>query len=129
MGSASVVVVGSVNLDGILRLPSIPRRGESRLASRVFVGAGGKGANQAAQAARLGVTARLVGRVGADGASSILLQALEDAGVGTDALERGGDSGLGVVFTDPRGGNWIGVAPRANASLAVADVERHAALI
>jgi ribokinase len=80
-------------------------------------------------AARLGAPTELIGRIGTDDASVVLLAALREAGVGIGGLTRHGESGLGVVFTDPRGGNWIGVAPRANAQLSVADVERHAALI
>jgi len=117
-----VVVVGSINLDVILRLPSIPRRGESRLASRVFVGPGGKGANQAAQAAKLGASIELIGRVGTDQPGDVLMAALAQAGVGLGGVRRDGESGLGVVYTDGRGGNWIAVAPRANGKLSPADV-------
>ena len=127
--SPRVVVVGSLNFDLILQLPGIPQKGESKLATRVTVGAGGKGANQAAQAALLGAEVHIIGRVGEDEFGSQVLAALEHASVRLDGISRSSGTGLGVVWTDGRGGNWIVVAPRANAELTREDIDRNESLI
>ena len=120
----SVAVVGSVNADLYLGLDRLPGAGDTMLASDARWRPGGKGANQAAAAARLGANARFVGAIGDDGAAEIALGGLAAAGVDLGAVRRieGSPSGVAVVCVDVHGDNLIVVAPGANGALEPADV-------
>jgi ribokinase len=115
-----VCVVGSVNLDTVLGVQTLPRPGETVLAASVRSSPGGKGANQAVAAARAGARVQLVGAVGDDAAAERLRAHLQDNAVGTAGLvTRPGPSGSAVVIVDSAGENMIVVAPAANAQLSV----------
>ncbi len=121
----SVLVVGSSNTDMIIRVPHIPRPGETILGGAFSMAAGGKGANQAVAAARAGGRVTFVARVGDD---LFGRQALEGFGrEGIDArsvlVTPGAASGIALITVDERGENSIAVASGANALLTVADVE------
>jgi ribokinase len=119
-----VVVVGSVNVDLVLRLPRLPARGETVLGGAVTRQHGGKGANQAVAAARAGAHAHLVGAVGsADGQDSV--DDLAASGVDVTWVRRAGEpTGLAVVqVADDTGENQIAVASGANAAVSVDDVD------
>ncbi|MFN8225092.1 MAG: ribokinase [Gaiellales bacterium] len=120
-----IAVIGSVNADVSVWVPSVPRPGETALGRRAALYPGGKGANQAVQAARLGARVRLVGRIGRDVLGEVVVRSLAGAGVELDALLRDGDAGTGVasIWIDDSGENRIVVAPGANARLSAADVE------
>jgi ribokinase len=119
---ARVTVVGSVNRDMLLRVASLPRAGQTVVGHGLVSAIGGKGANQAVAAVRLGAEVRLVARVGADGTGE--LAALRREGVDTawclidDVLP----TGLAVVQVDAAGENLITIAPGANGALAVSDL-------
>jgi ribokinase len=116
-----IAVVGSANVDHVARCERLPRAGETVTATRFERLPGGKGANQAVAAARLGARTSFIGRVGAD---DLVLRSLESEGVDTSGVVRDdGDSGLAVILVDERGDNAIVVAPGANARLAAKDVE------
>ena len=83
---ADVVVVGSANLDLVVDVDSVPVAGETVLGGDLRRVPGGKGANQAVAAARLGRSVAFIGRVGDDDAATVLRAALADAGVDTGAL-------------------------------------------
>jgi ribokinase len=119
-----VVVVGSINVDLVLRLPRLPAPGETVLGGVLARQHGGKGANQAVAAAKAGAAAYLVGAVGAaDGQDSV--DALAAAGVDVSWIRRSGEpSGLAVVqVADDTGENQIAVAPGANAAVSADDVD------
>lgn len=126
-----IVVIGSINMDLVCRAARLPRPGETVMGSELTLFHGGKGANQAVAAARLGGEVHLVGRVGDDDFGARLIDGLRRSGVHTGAVRftRGVPSGAAVIVVGSRGENSIVVAPGANASLAPEDVDRAAKLI
>lgn len=111
-----LVVFGSINLDLVLRVPSLPRSGETVLAQDAAMVPGGKGANQALAARRAGRgEVRLVGSVGEDAFAEPALALLREAEVDLSRVVRtAGPTGIAVVAVDPQGRNQIVVAPGAN---------------
>ncbi|MFB3149868.1 MAG: PfkB family carbohydrate kinase, partial [Alphaproteobacteria bacterium] len=83
-----IVVFGSINADLIMAVETLPRAGETVLCPSYRVAPGGKGANQAAAAARAGAKVAMFGQVGADGFGDLVVQALADAGVDTGGVHR-----------------------------------------
>ncbi|MFQ5400359.1 MAG: ribokinase [Anaerolineae bacterium] len=122
---AKIVVVGSLNMDLICRAPHIPAPGETVLGQQFSTAAGGKGANQAVAAARLGAQVAMVGRVGGDLFADQLLDNLTAAKVNhTHVLrDKQATSGVALIVVDEAGQNSIVVAPGANARLTPANVE------
>ena len=113
-----VCVVGSVNMDIGFDVDTLPRPGETALASSLRSTPGGKGANQAVAAARAGAHVQFVGAVGDDAAAAPLREHLYANGVGTDGLITvPGPSGNAIVIVDSGGENIIVVAPGANGQL------------
>ena len=108
-----LVVVGSANIDLVTRVPRCPKAGESLIGSAFTIVPGGKGANQAVAAARLGAETAFVGCVGL-------------AGVAVDYLIRhdSDPTGTAVIFVADDGSNAIAVTPGANLAITPADVER-----
>jgi ribokinase len=121
----SVLVVGSINSDLVLRTARLPLAGESLIGTEYQRIAGGKGANQAVAAARLGGTATFVGRTGRDSEGEALLDNLRAEGVCTDFVRQcpQTQTGLAIITVDERGQNSIVVVPGANQEVAVEDVE------
>lgn len=118
-----VVVVGSVNADLVVQVERRPGAGETVLGSDLVTLPGGKGANQAVAAARLGARTALVGRVGDDGHGSFLRDSLRREGVELGGLaSTAGASGVALITIDPDGDNSIIVSPGANGRLTEADV-------
>src|SRR5581483_2021567 len=116
-----ITVVGSANVDLVARCERLPRPGET-VTDAVFERVpGGKGANQAVAAARLGARVRFVGRIGDD---ELVLRSLERERVDVSGVVRDdGESGVALILVDREGENVIVVAPGANARLAPADIE------
>jgi ribokinase len=120
-GAPRITVVGSANIDLVARTERLPRPGETVSDAEFGRVPGGKGANQAVAAARLGAQTRFVGRVGTD---DLVLRSLQDNGVDVSHVIRDdGESGVALILVDAEGENVIVVAPGANARLAAADVE------
>ncbi|MFG2434307.1 ribokinase [Streptomyces sp. NPDC048508] len=118
-----LLVVGSANADLVVRVERRPAAGETVLGSDLVVHPGGKGANQAVAAARLGARTALLARVGDDGHGRLLLDAQRAAGVDTvGVLVGGAPTGVALITVDPSGDNSIVVSPGANGRLAPADV-------
>jgi len=119
-----VVVIGSVNMDLVVRAPRIPSPGETLLATDFQTFAGGKGANQAVAAARLGVPTAMVGRVGDDDFGRNLLAGLQAAGVNREyvAITPGTPSGIALITVATGGENSICVVSGANASVSGSDI-------
>jgi ribokinase len=114
-------VVGSANIDLVARCQRLPRAGETIGGAALERFPGGKGANQAVAAARLGAETRFVGRIGMD---ELVLRSLEREGVDTSGVVHDrGESGVALVLVGAGGENMIVVAPGANARLAPGEVD------
>jgi ribokinase len=110
-----IVVFGSINIDLVFALPSLPRPGETVLGAGYRSVPGGKGANQAVAAARDGAKVAMVGRVGRDAFGEMMRASLREAGVGvTDVLGSDAPTGCAAVCVDNEGRNLIAVAGGAN---------------
>jgi len=127
----ALVVVGSINLDLVVRCAALPRPGQTVTGDDLAEHGGGKGANQAVAAARLGARTTLIGRVGGDGAGIRLRAGLASEGVAVpdDLVSAEASSGTAIIAVERGGENHILLVPGANALLTPADVERHAARI
>jgi ribokinase len=121
-----IVVVGSINIDLVACCERIPAPGETISGSVFNTYFGGKGANQAVAAAKLGHPVIMIGKVGNDLFGSQLEQALEAAGVSIQCVQRTrGASGVALIITDRSGENSIVVVPGANGELGPADLEKY----
>lgn len=122
---ARVTVVGSVNLDLVMRVPRLPVVGETVTDGKFSRHPGGKGANQALAARRLGATVSLVAAVGEDEIAEAALALLEEAGVDLSRcwIHESLPTGVAVILVDSHGENQIAVAPGANRSLTAAALE------
>ena len=120
MQGPRIVVVGSLNADLVVRTARFPQPGETLTGSELAVIPGGKGANQAVAAGRLGGDVTMVGAVGDDANGSMLLESLSDAGVDVTRIARRDDTATGtaVITVDDAGENTIIVSPGANGTLA-----------
>jgi ribokinase len=116
-----ICVIGSANLDFTVALPRLPRMGETVSAGTLLVNRGGKGANQAVAARRLGAEVRMIGCVGDDDSGGEIRRALREQGIGVDGIATSSDAATGtaLIFVDREGRNQIGVAPGANHQLTV----------
>ena len=110
----SVTVVGSVNLDLVARVERLPRPGETVTDATFERVPGGKGANQAVAAARLGANVTFSGCVGDDSFAKEALRSLEEAGVDLDLDRVAAPTGVALILVDATGENQIAVAPGAN---------------
>jgi ribokinase len=117
-----VAVVGSVNLDLVVRVERLPRPGETLTGAAFERIPGGKGANQAVAAARLGADVRLVGCVGSDSFADEALAGLREAGVELDLVTSGAPTGVALIEVG-EDDNTIVVAPGANARLQAGDLD------
>ncbi|MEW6216302.1 MAG: ribokinase [Candidatus Bipolaricaulota bacterium] len=120
-----VSVLGSINMDFVVETPRLPLRGETVLGRKVAHYPGGKGANQAVAAARLGAHVSLFGMVGDDSVGEDLLQAIRTRGVGVDRVERKSDvlSGMASIWVAEDGENSIVCVPGANSCVDAAYVD------
>lgn len=125
----TLVVVGSLNMDLVVRAPRHPRPGETLIGSQFQTFPGGKGANQAVAAARLGARVRMIGRVGQDAFGDALLQTARQDGVDTTFIRRDPHAATGValITLDEAGQNTIVVASGANMQVSAQDIEQAAA--
>jgi ribokinase len=122
---ADVFVVGSINQDFVLKVERRPNPGETVTNAELSTHNGGKGANQAAAAARLGASVAFLGRVGDDEFGEPLVRALEEKGIDTSLVERatGAATGAAFITVTPDGENAITVAPGANRSVTPEDAD------
>lgn len=127
----SILVFGSLNMDMVTRSPRLPQAGETLIGTRVETIPGGKGANQAVAAARLGASVRLVGRVGADDVGQTLLTALRRSQVDCQGVyvDAAAQTGMAMITVDDRGENTIIVVPGANHQVNTADLARFRELL
>jgi ribokinase len=124
MNAKPVVVVGAMNVDLVARAARFPRPGETIFGESFYRGFGGKGANQAVTAARMGVPVSLVGRVGDDAFGSEMIVHLQEQGVNTAHMKAVDDcpSGIAMIFVDAQAQNEIVVIQGANDRLTATDV-------
>jgi ribokinase len=122
MDAPRLTVVGSINLDLVAQTERLPRPGETVSGARFARVPGGKGANQAVAAARLGADVTLVGCVGRDELAKPALAGLREAGVAQRWLEKDAPTGIALVTVDSVGETTIVVAPGANAELRPEDL-------
>ena len=120
-----IVVVGSANTDFVLSVHQLPAKGETILGNQFTVARGGKGANQAVAAARLGADVTFVARLGTDSLGRESIGAYIQEGIRTDYIVQDPEihSGVALIMVNQQGDNIIGVGPGANGRLAVADVQ------
>ena len=119
-----VVVIGSLNYDVCLKLERLPEEGETNFADSVEYCSGGKGANQAVQAAKLGVPVYMAGCIGEDSSGDFLKKTVEGYGVRTDYLKRvPGNSGMSVAQSLYDGGIRASVVRGANDRVTRQDID------
>jgi len=121
----TIIVFGSINIDIAAKTPRLPQPGETVIGSNFCTAGGGKGANQAVAAARLGTSTHIIGRVGNDRFAEELLTNLQSFGVNTDSVSTDKDthSGIAIIAVDDRGQNNIIVIPGANNNVGEAEIE------
>jgi ribokinase len=129
--SADVVVVGGLNLDLVVQVPELPRPGETVAGGSLAMHPGGKGANQAVAAARLGASTAMIGRVGADDFGHRLRAALDAAGVSIACVrdDPNEPTGVALIGVEPSGQNSIVVAAGANLRVSPDDVAAGCAVV
>jgi ribokinase len=110
-----ILVIGSLNMDLVVRCEDLPQRGQTIIGSDFFTAPGGKGANQAVGAARLGAQVSMAGCVGRDAFGKTLVEGLRDAGIRTeDVASVARPTGTALITIDAAGGNTIVVISGAN---------------
>ncbi|NER37056.1 MAG: ribokinase [Oscillatoria sp. SIO1A7] len=122
----SIIVFGSINMDLVAKTHRLPQPGETFIGQEFFTAPGGKGANQAVAAARLGIPTYMVGRVGSDSFGQELLASLQTAGVNANYVftDKAISSGVAIIAVDDRGENTIIIIPGANGRMGESDLER-----
>jgi ribokinase len=123
-----IVVVGSINMDIVNQVEQFPLPGQTIHGRSTVYVPGGKGANQAVAAAKSGAKVSMVGAVGQDAFGSVLIRALQDAGVETDSVvSKDGTSGLAFITVSSAGENQIILSAGSNGKLAEDDIPDSAA--
>ena len=128
MKTPKIVVVGSVNIDMVIKSERIPSPGETVTGGEFVMPAGGKGANQAVAAARLGAEVTLVAKVGQDMFGTQSVENFKRDGILTDFILADADNhtGVALILVDGQGENLISVAPGANAATTPDEVQKAA---
>jgi ribokinase len=131
MNGKRILIVGSSNTDMVIKTQNFPAPGETILGGRFLMNAGGKGANQAVAAARLGGLVTFVGKIGDDIFGKQAVQHLEDEGINVDfvAVDPENPSGVALITVDRKGENSIVVAPGSNGTLSAADFDKAQAML
>lgn len=126
-----VLVIGSANMDFTVAVPRLPAEGETVAGGTFYVSHGGKGANQAVAARRLGAEVRFVGCVGQDSQGDQVAEQLQAEGIPTDGLIHVEDAptGVALIIVDTAGRNQIAVASGANLLLLPDLTRRHVSLV
>lgn len=129
--SKKIVVIGSCNTDMVINMDRLPLPGETLLGGRFFMNSGGKGANQAVAAARLGGKITFIAKVGNDPFGIRSIDQYKAEGIGTKhvLIDKEHPSGVALILVDAHGENSIAVASGANANLTPQDVDEARAVI
>ncbi len=125
MSHPKVTVLGSANVDLVIRAERMPNRGETLIGETFDIFTGGKGFNQATAAARLGTQVTLIGRIGDDPFADVLRSAIESEQIDNRFVKTDAESGTGIatIVVEPDGDNSIIVVPRANMQITPADID------
>lgn len=131
MNNGSVLVIGSLNMDMVAQVRSMPRIGETIIGHSFDMMMGGKGANQAVAAARLGSKVAMIGCLGNDEFGDSMQVMLERERIGTGGIRKidNVSSGTALIVVDQAGDNSIIVVPGANNHLKEKDIDRHLELV
>lgn len=126
-----IIVVGSLNMDLVMRTPRVPVGGETLNGHEFSTLPGGKGANQAVACARLGGKVGMIGQVGTDGFGKTLRDGLSTDGIDVRGIKQTSSVGTGVamILVEDIGQNRIVLASGANGTLSLADIEEQSAAI
>jgi len=126
-----IVVIGSLNMDLVTKILRMPKPGETVRGDDVKMIPGGKGANQAAAAAKLGTKVAMVGKVGSDAFGIPLIENLKQIGIDISkvGIEPNTATGIALIVVDEKGQNSIVISPGANSTLAESDVDTEIKLI
>lgn len=120
-----VLVIGSLNMDLVVHCDRLPERGQTIIGGAFFTAPGGKGANQAVAAAKLGAWVQMAGCVGRDAFGETLVAGLRDAGINTEHVtDVDGATGIALITVDAAGANTIVVASGANTAVDAGMVDR-----
>ncbi|ART81639.1 ribokinase [Oceanisphaera profunda] len=125
----TLTVVGSINIDHVIRLAQFPRPGETLTGSDYQIVPGGKGANQAVAAARSGAQTRFIACVGDDALAKPLVEGFAADGINTEAIAsiRGVNTGVALIQVNAEGENTISLAAGANGRLTPEQLQHHGA--
>lgn len=128
---SNILVVGSLNMDFVINVKQMPILGETILGDDVNLVPGGKGANQAYAAGKLGGNVEMIGAVGDDLYGKMLIENLQSVGVGTSGIEviQGTHTGNAFISVDEKGENSIIVVQGANSKLTTEMIDKHRDLI
>ncbi|MFT3846553.1 MAG: PfkB family carbohydrate kinase [Lacibacter sp.] len=126
MKGNKIIVIGSSNTDMVVKSPVLPKPGETILGGTFLMNAGGKGANQAVAAARLGGDVTFVAKVGNDIFGKKSVEGFKQENINTEFVfvDEEAPSGTALIMVNNEGENCIVVAPGANARLLPADIEQ-----
>lgn len=121
-----ICVIGSINMDLVVKVDEMPKKGQTLIGSNFKEVPGGKGANQAVAASRLGANVCMVGKVGSDGFGQNLLNQLKNNNVDTKYIQiEEGASGVALITVDKNAENAIVVAPGANFKVSKNDIDKN----
>ena len=128
---STIIVIGSSNTDMVIKSAHLPAPGETILGGEFFMNPGGKGANQAVAAAKLGGEVVFVAKVGDDIFGQEAVQGFKNEGIDTDyiVVDPRNPSGVATIMVDDQGENCIAVASGANGTLSPADIDKALARI
>lgn len=126
-----ILVIGSLNMDMVMHVDHMPVEGETILCDEMKLVPGGKGANQACAAGKLGADVTMFGAVGKDSYADIQMNSLAAAGVDTSGIVRkdGVSTGTAFITVNAQGNNSIVVVPGANSAFSPEDIEKNRNLI
>ncbi len=126
MKNGKIVVIGSSNTDMVVQSSHLPSPGETVLGDRFIMNPGGKGANQAVAAARLGGAVTFIAKVGDDVFGKEAVNGFQSHGIDTTfiGIDQASPSGIALIMVNDRGENCISVALGANAAMKTSDIDR-----
>jgi ribokinase len=124
-----ILVIGSLNMDLVTHVPHLPRAGETLSSIKFQKNPGGKGANQAVAAAKLGAEVAMIGKVGSDDHGLALLNSLKQAGVNTKGIRQEGTTGMAFINVSAEGENNIVLVSGANSSMQRSDIDESIILL
>lgn len=124
-GNKKILVIGSINMDLVYKVKKAPKAGQSLIAKDNFISPGGKGANQAVAASKLGANVSYIAKVGNDEYGKILKKNLADNNVKTDSLitDENSKTGTAIILLEESGENRIIVSKGANGKLTPKDIK------